>query len=289
MPDFIVRPMTEADVPAADVAAWSALSVMFPPEFVPDEAERLPRALARIAHLLDTDPGGAWVAEDADGAVIGTALALIREGVWGLSLLGIAPERQAGGVGRELLQAAVAYGAGTRGGIILSSTHPAAMRSYFRAGLQLRPCVALAGMLRTDAFPAGLKARPGDVDDDRDTLDAAARFVRSASYEEDVRTLVQTANNELLVIPGRGFVAHREGSPSLLCASDEDAARDLLWSAFAHAPRAATVHVDFVMTGHDWAIDVGLQAGLALSPEGPVFTRGDLGPLAPFLPSGAYL
>jgi hypothetical protein len=49
------------------------------------------------------------------------------------------------------------------------------------------------------------------------------------------------------------------------------------------------VHVDFLMAGQDWAIDIGLSCGLALSPEGPVFTRGELGTLAPFLPSGAYL
>jgi hypothetical protein len=29
--------------------------------------------------------------------------------------------------------------------------------------------------------------------------------------------------------------------------------------------------------------------GLALTPDGPIFTRGDVGPLAPYLPSGAYL
>jgi hypothetical protein len=32
-----------------------------------------------------------------------------------------------------------------------------------------------------------------------------------------------------------------------------------------------------------------LRAGLALSPDGPVYVRGDVGPLAPYLPSGAYL
>jgi hypothetical protein len=32
-----------------------------------------------------------------------------------------------------------------------------------------------------------------------------------------------------------------------------------------------------------------LDAGLALSPDGPIFTGGRLGPLRPYIPSGAYL
>jgi hypothetical protein len=32
-----------------------------------------------------------------------------------------------------------------------------------------------------------------------------------------------------------------------------------------------------------------LDAGLVLKPGGAVFVRGDVGPLTPYLPSGAYL
>ena len=39
----------------------------------------------------------------------------------------------------------------------------------------------------------------------------------------------------------------------------------------------------------DWAIQTGLAAGLLLSPDGPLFTRGTLGPLRPWIPSGALL
>jgi hypothetical protein len=34
---------------------------------------------------------------------------------------------------------------------------------------------------------------------------------------------------------------------------------------------------------------VGLEAGLSLNTDGPVFVRGEVGPMAPYLPSGAYL
>ncbi len=288
MPEFTVRPMSADDVSGADAAAWAALRELVPEEFRPDEDTRRARGQARVAHLQRTDPAGAWVAVNGDGSVIGCALALVREGVWGLSLLGVLPECHGSGTGRALLRASLRTAEGTRGAIILASTHPAAMRSYFRAGFALRPCVALAGIVDRAALPAGLSSRPGDVEADREVIDAAARHVRGAAYEDDVRVLVETGGGALLVHE-RGFVVHRDGAPALLCALDEDAARDLLWSAFAASPRGGSVGVDFVMTGHDWAIDIGLTCGLALSPEGPVFTRGELGSLAPFLPSGAYL
>ena len=64
----------------------------------------------RIRRLIATDPGGAWVAETPDGALAGAALALVREGLWGLSLLVVDPGRQSAGVGRALLDRALAYG-----------------------------------------------------------------------------------------------------------------------------------------------------------------------------------
>jgi hypothetical protein len=93
----------------------------------------------------------------------------------------------------------------------------------------------------------------------------------------------------LLVVEGGGFAVHRDGSPVVLAAFDDDSATDLLWSCFAAAAPGATVHVDFISQGNDWAVAVALDLGLSLSPDGPIFTRGDLGPLAPYLPSGAYL
>ena len=49
------------------------------------------------------------------------------------------------------------------------------------------------------------------------------------------------------------------------------------------------MHIDFITQGNDWAVALALDAGLSLTPDGPTFVRGELGPLAPYLPSGAYL
>jgi hypothetical protein len=94
---------------------------------------------------------------------------------------------------------------------------------------------------------------------------------------------------QLLVLDDGGWAVSRDGSPVLVAAFDDDAARDLLWSCFAAGEPGAAVHVDFISAGNDWAVEVALDMGLSLTPDGPIFTRGDLGPLAPYLPSGAYL
>ena len=63
----------------------------------------------------------------------------------------------------------------------------------------------------------------------------------------------------------------------------------MLWAVLATAGPGATINVDFVTAGQDWALPVCLDARLSLSPDGPMFAGGTLGPLAPYIPSGAYL
>ena len=150
-------------------------------EEMPEETpEVTARGMARIAHLQRTDPGGAWVAE-IDGQIAGVALALVREGLWGLSLLAVEPAHQSRGIGRRLFEPALAYGDGTRGGIILSSQDPRAMRRYALAGFALRPCITAAGALNRNLLPGGLASRPGDPEADREIVDAASRAVRGLS------------------------------------------------------------------------------------------------------------
>lgn len=284
-----VRPMVAADVAEADRVAHAAMRTVFPDAVEPEERIRTARGVRRIEHLLVTDPNGAWVAVDPDGAILGVALALVREGLWGLSLLAVDADRHGEGVGGALLRAALGTAAGCRGGIILSSEHPAAMRSYARAGFALRPAVAVSGIVDRRAVPGGLRSRPGDVEADRGTIDRASRHVRGASHARDVPVLLQRGAR-LWVLPDRGFVvAESTGNLVLLAAVDEEAATDLLWTAWAEAPPGATLEVDPITAGHDWIVRAGLEAGLALSAVGPVFTRGDVGPFAPYVPSGVFL
>jgi len=279
--------MTAEDVEGVEAVAWASLGALVPPEFR-DEATAHARGLARHRWFLRTDPGGCWVAVRA-GAIVGTAFALVREGLWGLSLYAVAEAERGRGVGRRLLDAALGYGARSRGGLILSSEHPAALRRYARAGFALRPCVSAAGIVDRTA----LRGRLG-VDDQPDLEPALAlaadvsRAVRGAAHGDDLRWFLHWGS-ALVIVPGRGFAIHRAGSPRLLAARDEDAAARLLWACLAASPRGGSVHVGFIAAGHDWAVDVCLRAGLALSPDGPIFVRGNVGPLAPYLPSGTFL
>src|SRR3954453_4150527 len=67
--------------------------------------------LTRYFHLIETDPGGAWVAEE-DGQIISAALGIDRDGVWGLSLLVVLPGHQSSGIGRALFERALEYAGG---------------------------------------------------------------------------------------------------------------------------------------------------------------------------------
>src|SRR3954468_13492264 len=152
--------MAAADVPAAEAVARAALYDGAPGV---DDPMTTARGLRRIGHLQQTDPAGAWVAEAADGALVCMALALVREGIWGLSLFGVAAEHRSRGSARAPLDAPfTTHGADARGHLILSSESPAAMRRYARLGLDLRPCVAAVGIPDRSrlAAPVALHLRP---------------------------------------------------------------------------------------------------------------------------------
>lgn len=242
--------------------------------------------LIRLRRLLATDPGGAWVAERG-GEVVGGALALVREGLWGLSLLFADPSAQGEGVGRELLARAWAYGDGARGRLILSSVDPWAMRAYARLGLAMHPSVAAMGA------PVGVvetgEIRPGGVGD-LPLTEAVDRAVRGAAHGEDLLAMVE-GGNTLLVAPERGYAVLRGGQVRICAAFDEDGARVVLRGALAQlAAEGREAYVPWLTATQPWAVDVCLEARMELhADEGCVFLGGDVGPFHPYLPSGAYL
>jgi GNAT superfamily N-acetyltransferase len=278
-----IRPLSPDAVEAAVDVMVAALPV--PPEH--DRGTRRDWLRLRTGRFLETDPGGCWVAVEGD-EVIGAAMALLRDGIWGLSMLAVHPGRHARGTGGRLLAAALTHGEGARAGLICSSEDPRATRLYARAGFDLRPCVSAGGIVDRAALPVGLRSRPSD---DVEQASALSRGVRGGAYDPaDLAMAAGYPGNGLLLIEGRGFALHRDdGSPSVLCATGDEAAADLLWSCWAAGPRGSTVHVDFISAGQDWAVRTCLDARLPLSAEGPLFTRGELGPLRRWLPSGALL
>ena len=141
------------------VAAFQDLARRFgeEPEPPPPVARCTP---ARRPAAGPSDPGGAWVAERR-GEVVGASLGIVREGVWGLSLLVVRPDAQSSGAGRELLDRAYEYGDGARGRIVLASPDARALRSYARLGLALHPVAAgvRTAPVRRDAARRPARAR----------------------------------------------------------------------------------------------------------------------------------
>jgi GNAT superfamily N-acetyltransferase len=240
----------------------------------------------RYHRCLDSDPGGSWVAEH-DGRIVACALAILREGVWGLSLLVVHPDHQSAGLGREILARAHDYAAGARGRIILSSSDPRAVRAYLKLGLAPHPCLQGRGAPRRVTPADGV--RQGGPEDIPFT-EAVDRHVRGAAHGEDIATFLEMGAL-LLVAPGRGYAVLRGdgGTVRLLAAYEEEAARELLRTALARAEGRDT-RVECMSARQRWAIDVCLEAGLELTTDsGAVFLGGDVGPFAPYLPSGAFL
>lgn len=281
-----LRPDDRADVAAATIVGRRALASQYPGEFdgAPDA-----RQLARTAHAARTTPEGAWVAE-ADGRVVGVALALLRERLWILSLLGVDPDLHAAGVGRRLLEATWAPVTEGRadGGLITASSSPGALRRYRRLGFDLHASLAASGPVARVTIPTGLRSRPADLGRDVERMDAVSRALRGAGHGPDLRFLAEWGSR-LVVCGDDGWGAAREGAVVVAAGRDEATARDVLWSLLAGAAPGETVEVLWLTGAQQWAIDVCLDAGLLLSPEGPVCTWGRVGPMAPYLPSGAWL
>jgi GNAT superfamily N-acetyltransferase len=241
--------------------------------------EGIARGEARIAHLQRTDPDSAWVAE-RDGEVVGCALALVREGMWFLSLLMVDPGHQGKGLGRQLLDATLQTATGRSW--ILATTDPAALRRYRRAGFDLVPCLTAKGTVDRDLIPT-TAVRESTWAEHGELVDAVTRRIRGAGMAEDLGYLEETGCR--LFVNDAGFAILRPAGLVSLGAYDEASAADLLWTVLAEA--ADPVEIDWLAHDQQWAVDVCLNARLPLlKGEGHVFLRGQP-PMSPYLPGGA--
>jgi hypothetical protein len=148
--------------------------------------------------------------------------------------------------------------------------------------------VAAAGIVEPARRPDAVGVREAGADG-IPVADAIGRAVRGAGHGPDLPVMLDAPDARLLLHEDRAFAVVRDDRVALVAGTDEDAATRVLNAAFATATSGATVTVDFLTAGQDWAVRACLDAGLALSPDAPFFTGGDVGPLRPYIPSGAYL
>lgn len=239
--------------------------------------------IARTQHLVTTDPGGCWVAED-DSGLHGAVVSFLREKMWLLASYAVVPGSQGLGLGRALLAPALDYGRGALRGMLNASNDPRAVRRYHEAGFRLYPQMFLRGSPDRSQIPVVEKVREGSAGD-IDLMDSIDRRTRGAAHGPDHEVLI--GHHRLVVSDtsgGQGY-AYLDGGTALLAATDRRTAARLLWEAIASS--------DDVLIGHitpenDWAVDVGLAARLELDQAGYQALR-HMRPPKPYLPHGALM
>jgi GNAT superfamily N-acetyltransferase len=242
--------------------------------------------IERTLHIVRTDPGGCWVAEDETG-MVGMVTSFRRETLWCLATYAVRPGRQGRGIGKPLLAAALNHGRGTLRGMLAASSDPRAARIYHQAGFELHPQMYLTGTVDRTAIPVIEKVRDGSASD-LELMDSLDRRARGAGHGPDHRLML--AAWRLLVsdtTTGSGYAYLDErGRPALLAASNRRTASRLLWAALAEGAEETTIgHVTGV---NQWVLDIGLAARLELHQEGYLGLRG-MKPPAPYVHNGALL
>jgi GNAT superfamily N-acetyltransferase len=279
--------MAADDVPVAERLSDEAFTPMAEPGmFTGRSPEQQAMWEVRARHLLGTDPAGSWVAE-RDGEMLGFATSYRRDLTWFLATYAVRPHLQGQGLGRVLLDAALTHSRGCLRGMISSSRDPRAFRRYRQSGFTLHPQMFLHGRVDRSALPVVEHVRDGS-EADFDLLDSLDRRRRDAAHGPDHAVLL--AQNRLVVTDrpsGSGYAyITPEGKPAVVCASDRRTATSLLWEAVASATDQLTI--PHVTAANEWAIDVGLAAGLSVDTAGYLAVRG-MKPPAPYLHHGALL
>ncbi|WP_149563022.1 GNAT family N-acetyltransferase [Streptomyces cacaoi] len=293
---MLLRPARDTEEDAETVHALATASfgdshtLKGEPPQGPPSAERAARFREKFRHLAGTDPAGSWIAEDEPGNAVGAAQSHIREGTWGLALLVVLPGAQGKGVGGALLQRTLEYGRGCLRGLICCSRHPAAARSYRRAGFELHPTIRMRGVVDRARLPAPDGPVVAGTPRDRDLLDSVDRRLRGGAHGPDHAFLMRRCR--LVVaddLAGSGYCYFREdGTVETLAATSRRLATRVLTAALLGLDEGVTAEIQDVTAAQQWAVDVGLDAGLALRAEGFVCVRG-MRPPSPYIPSGAFL
>lgn len=245
------------------------------PGVLDDPRGRADRHRGRTRHLARTDPGGCWLIEDETGGPVGVVLSSRREGTWALSLLAVVPGAQGKGVGKALLARALVHGRACLRGVICAPADPVAVRTFRRAGFTVHPALRLTGV----ADPARLAPLDGAVhlgtERHRDLMDSVDRRTRGGAHGADHEELLR--HHRLLVVDdlaGSGYCYARGGRVEALAATSRRLATRLLTAALLATPEGEPVRVTHLTAEAQWAVDVGVAAGLEIGNDGFVCLRG---------------
>ncbi|NDL57279.1 GNAT family N-acetyltransferase [Phytoactinopolyspora mesophila] len=274
-----IRPMRADDIDAAERVTARA----FAPDGPPRSALAKQRWTGRLAHILAVDRDGCWVAEN-DSGVIGVAASLRRDKLWVLSTFAIDPDHQGRGAGKALLDAAVGYSQGCLRGMLCAMPHPGALRLYRNAGFNLHPTMCLTGVVTGDVVPDVRGVRLAG-ESDLDLVDSVDRRARDATHRPD--HAIMASYGPLLIcdiMNGSGYAYLDRATIGPLAATSRAVAQRLMWAALAQIPPGEEVKVRYLTSEQEWALDVGLAAGLRIEQDGFLAFR-HMRPPMPYIPS----
>lgn len=182
------------------------------------------------------------------------------------------------------------YGRACLRGVICCAPHPVAARAYRKAGFELHPAMRLSGTVDGSRLAAPDGAVAVGSAAQRDLMDSVDRRLRGGAHGPDHEFLLR--HHRLLVsddLAGSGYCYLREdGRVELLAATSRRLATRLLTDAMLGLPEGARAYVRDLTADQQWALDVGLAAGLEVSTGGYLCLRG-MRPPTPYIPSGAFL
>jgi predicted N-acetyltransferase YhbS len=241
----------------------------------------------RLMHSLRHDPDGSFVSV-SDGVVTGSAQAVIREGIWILSLMAVSPTLGEGGEGRALMQAALDYDQGCAGGLIVASADPRALRLYASSGFTLEATFRATGSVDPTLLPDAHPSISSVARNELGSLGPISRAARGAAHTPDLDVALLRGST-VSRFEDRGFVVTMPGRGIwTLAARDEEAATALLWHGLAEVQDEPAIDVGWISGRQQWAIDVLVAARLSISNYGALCTRGTVGPLHPYIPSPPF-
>jgi GNAT superfamily N-acetyltransferase len=291
----LIRPMRHEDVPAAERVSSESFSSLLAATRTADRSEPAWRGgkdaaawQRRCHHLVDSDAGGCWVAEEGS-QVVGIATSMRRETWWGLSSLFVAVGFQGNGIGAGLLDAALLHSRGAVRGLICSTHDPRAVRRYHSAGFTIHPAMAGSGCVDRSLLPVVDHVREASASD-FDLCDSVDRQTRGAAHGVDHPVMLE--QHPMVVVDdttGSGYCyLNTDGGPYLLAASNRRTAQRLLWESLAMSTPDTPVAVRNLTGEQDWAVDVLMAARLPLHNRGYLAYRF-MKPAAPYLPSPHFM
>jgi len=199
-----LRPITPDDLAACVEIFYEAEDELYGRLNQP-QLPRNPQALERLfAHIVATDPGKCWLAEEGRRAD-GFGLAVERDGLHFLAFLFVRPAVQSRGLGRRLLEHCLPLSG--RRATCVEAIQPVSTALYARYGLAPRlPIFTLVGQLDQPlaGLPAGLRLQTLEG---LGETDRAALLVELDDLDRHVLGIGRPAEHRAWISWGReGFV-----------------------------------------------------------------------------------